>query len=106
MTLAPADVRAIAEEVVRLIPGGILTRDRLALYLGVSTDTVDRRIADGSLPPGRRATKEGGRVYWLREDIDSAIRAWETSREIEDAKLAPFKKRPGRPRKGGHVAIG
>ena len=46
--------------------GALLSRQQVANRLGVSVRHVDRLVADGDLPPGRRV---GKRLRWRLEDI-------------------------------------
>ena len=46
-------------------------REKLAAwYVGVSTATYRRKVELGTYPPGRR---EGGMVFWLKDDLDHMI---------------------------------
>ena len=42
-----------------------------ATYLGVSIDTIDRRIADGTIPAARLGKKK---ILIRRADLDAALR--------------------------------
>ncbi|EHK56870.1 helix-turn-helix transcriptional regulator [Allomesorhizobium alhagi] len=50
-----------------------LNRAEVALALGVSPNTVDAMVADGSLPPPRRWHK---RMFWRITEIDAAMSEW------------------------------
>jgi predicted DNA-binding transcriptional regulator AlpA len=50
-----------------------LNRAEVALALGVSPNTVDAMVADGSLPPARRWHK---RMFWRIAEIDAAMAEW------------------------------
>ncbi|WP_353641367.1 hypothetical protein [Mesorhizobium sp. WSM2239] len=50
-----------------------LNRAEVALALGVSPNTVDAMVADGSLPPPRRWHK---RMFWRIAEIDAAMSEW------------------------------
>ncbi len=49
-----------------------LSRREAAAYAGVSTDTIDRRIADGSLPAAR--VGKGRLIRIARADVDAMLR--------------------------------
>ena len=55
------------------IPRLGLNRAEVALALGVSVNTVDAMVADGSLPPPRRWHK---RMFWRIAEIDAAMSEW------------------------------
>ena len=48
----------------------ILTKEELATTLRVHPRTIERLVAAGHIPPGRRI---GRQVRWLREDLLSSL---------------------------------
>ena len=60
-----------------------LTRAEVAAFLRCSVDTVDKRIADGSLP----AIKYGRRVLIRREDVAALMAA--RVKSVSDTSATP-----------------
>ena len=57
------------ERVGRVNDGVLMNRQEVADHLGVSMDTVDRRVADGGLV----ATRIGARVMFKPSDVESFV---------------------------------
>jgi predicted DNA-binding transcriptional regulator AlpA len=63
-----------------------LNRSEVALAIGVSPNTIDAMVADGSLPPPRRWHK---RLFWRIAEIDAAMAEWPTDGDQPEAAGAP-----------------
>jgi hypothetical protein len=57
-----------------------ITKRQLAEALGVSTDTVERRVMQGKLAPGLR---DGGRDYWFEDQLVEYNARLQTAAKLE-----------------------
>jgi hypothetical protein len=62
---------AVTQVRVRVVPDGRMSREHAALYLGVKPKTLAMWALHGR---GPRSLKVGGRVFYLRGDLDAFIR--------------------------------
>ena len=70
----------------RPVPRLGLNRTEVALALGVSVNTVDRMVEDGSLPPPRRWHT---RMFWRPAEIDAAMSEWPIDGQTSEEAGAP-----------------
>lgn len=50
----------------------LMDKSALAEWLCISRNSVDERVRKGLLPPGKMW---GGKLMWIRTDVESAVRA-------------------------------
>ncbi|WP_198174117.1 helix-turn-helix transcriptional regulator [Mesorhizobium xinjiangense] len=77
-----------ARHLSRPVPRVGLNRMEVALSLGVSPNTVDAMVADGSLPHPRLWNR---RKIWLLSEIEAAMMEWPTEAERKGADLSGWR---------------
>ena len=71
------------------VPRFGLNRTEVALSIGVSPNTIDEMVKDGSLPHPR---KWHGRKLWLAREIEAAMMEW-PSDSPQEADVSEWKTR-------------